>query len=84
MWRNEALQNRGIPTIAAGGVAYATIGNERFSNDLAIIDTATGAVLDRHRLPGRTLFTVGTTLDANGYVYVPTFNGRLFAFRPAN
>jgi hypothetical protein len=39
--------------------------------------------LDREGLPGTTLFSVGVTVDPDGSVYVPTFDGLLFAYRPA-
>ena len=61
-----------LPTVSAGG----------FQNDLVVIDTATGAELDRERLPGTTVFTVGTTIGPDGTVYVPTFLGQLFAYGP--
>jgi outer membrane protein assembly factor BamB len=82
LWRRDDLLNRGIPTQAAGGRSYATVNVAGFVNDLVVVDTATGAVLDRDPLPGTTIFTVGTTVGPDGTVYVPTFNGHLFAFRP--
>jgi hypothetical protein len=54
----------------------------RFHNELLVVDVLTGKELDRHALPGTTIFTVGTTLGPEGNVYVPTFNGILFAFKP--
>lgn len=83
VWRRDSLANRGVPTLAAGGVAYATVQRQGRENDLVVIDTATGAELDRESLPGVTLFTVGTTIGQDGTVYVPTFRGQIFAFRPA-
>ncbi|HEX3006583.1 MAG TPA: hypothetical protein VHO90_03100 [Bacteroidales bacterium] len=41
-----------------------------------------GRETDREPLPGKTLFSVGTTIGPDGYIYVPTFNGYLFAFKP--
>jgi outer membrane protein assembly factor BamB len=83
VWRRDQLLNRGIPTQAAGGRAYATVGTGQNRNDLVVIDTATGAVLDREHLAGTTIFTVGTTIALDGWVYVPAITGVLFAFRPA-
>jgi outer membrane protein assembly factor BamB len=83
VWRNDEFLNHGIPTQALGSVAYATELVGQAAHDLVVIDTKSGSELDREHLPGKTLFSVGTTLDLNGYVYVPTFNGHLFAFRPA-
>lgn len=81
LWRNDALVNRGVPTQAAGGRAYAAVDAGGRANDLLVIDTRTGAILDRERLPGTTVFTVGTTVGQDGTVYVPTIRGQLFAFR---
>ncbi|MEU8118335.1 PQQ-binding-like beta-propeller repeat protein [Spirillospora sp. NPDC049024] len=81
VWTKEGVVNRGIPVQAAGGVAYATV-SAALGNDLVVVDTATGAELDRERLPGATLFSVGTTVAPDGTVLVPTITGELFAFRP--
>jgi outer membrane protein assembly factor BamB len=81
VWR-EPLVNRGIPTQAKGGKAYPTVSVGGRENDLLVLDTATGAELDREHLPGVTFFSVGTTIGPRGTVLVPTFNGKLFAFRP--
>jgi outer membrane protein assembly factor BamB len=81
-WRQDGLANRGIATQAAGGRAYATVARGQWQNDLVVIDTSTGAELDREQLPGTTVFSVGTTVGPDGTVYVPTINGHLFAFRP--
>lgn len=83
IWRRPNLINRGIPTQVAGGLAYATVSAGAGENDLIVVDTRTGEQLDRERIPGRTLFTVGTTIGEHGAVYVPTINGKLFAFEPA-
>jgi outer membrane protein assembly factor BamB len=82
LWRRDTFVNRGIPTQAAGGLAYATVSAGGFRNDLVVLDTATGAELDREPLPGTTAFTVGTTIGPDGTVYVPSFLGELFAFAP--
>ena len=82
LWSRDELLNRGVPTQAAGGLSYATVSAGGYLNDLVVVDTATGAELDRERLPGTTVFTVGTTVMADGTVLVPTFLGQLFAFRP--
>ena len=81
-WQEDGLLNRGIATQAAGGKAYVTVDVGQFRNDLVVLDTATGAELDRDSLPGVTVFTVGTTIGPDGTVYVPSINGGLFAFRP--
>lgn len=82
LWRDETMLNRGVPTQAAGGISYATVSAGGYLNDLVVLDTATGAVLDRERLPGSTVFTVGTTVGPDGTVFVPTFLGHLFAYAP--
>lgn len=84
VWRRDDLPNRGIPTQAAGGLAYATVDVGSFTNDLVVLDTATGAELDREHIPGTSVFSVGTTVGPDGTVYVPTILGDLYAFRPAN
>jgi outer membrane protein assembly factor BamB len=83
VWRRDDLTNRGIPTQTAGDKSYAAVTASGFVNDLVVLDAATGAELDREPLPGTTIFTVGTTIGADGTVYVPSLNGQLFAFRPA-
>lgn len=82
VWRRDDMINRGVPTQAAGDIVYATVNAGGLRNDLVVIDTATGEELDREPLPGTTAFTVGTTIGPDGTVYVPTFLGQLFAFRP--
>jgi outer membrane protein assembly factor BamB len=84
VWRNDAMANRGVSTQSAGNLAYTTIksASDRFSNDLVVVDVVTGEVLDRDSLPGKTYFSVGTTIGPEGNIYVPTFNGYLFAFGP--
>jgi outer membrane protein assembly factor BamB len=82
VWKKDGLQSRGIPTQAAGGVAFATVG-KRGANALIVVDTATGAELDREAMPGLTGFSVGTTVSVDGMVFVPGITGELFAFRPA-
>jgi len=82
-WRNADQVNRGVPTQAQGGLSYAVVDAGSGANDLLVVDTRTGRVLDRERLPGRPIFTVGTTLGPDGAVYVPTIRGELHAYRPA-
>ncbi|QEH42502.1 PQQ-binding-like beta-propeller repeat protein [Chitinophaga sp. XS-30] len=85
LWRREDMHNRGVATQAAGGLSYVTVAAAagKLNNDLAVVDVRTGKELDRKHLPGTTIFTVGTTIGPEGNVYVPTFNGLLFAYRPA-
>ena len=82
VWKIDSLKNRGVATQCAGNLAYVTVKTKGFQNDLIVIDTKLGRELDREHLPGTTIFTVGTTIGFDGYVYVPSFNGCLFAFRP--
>ncbi len=82
-WRIDAVTNRGIATQAAGDKAYATVAAGPGRNDLVVIDTATGVELDREPLPGTTLFSVGITVGPDATVYVPTFNGEIYAYVPA-
>lgn len=81
-WRRDDLLNRGVATQAAGDKAYVTAGVGQFRNDLVVVDTTTGAELDRESIPGTSVFTVGTTVGPDGTVYVPTINGGLYAYRP--
>ena len=83
LWHADSLINKGIPTQTAGHLAYATVTSAkgRLYNDLLVIDVRNGKVLDRKPLPGKTFFTVGTTIGPEGNVYVPTFNGYLYAFK---
>lgn len=83
-WRNDALLNRGIATQADGDVAYVTAATGRqWVNDLVVVDTRTGAEVDREPLPGISVFTVGTTVGPDRRVYVPTLAGEVHAFEPA-
>jgi outer membrane protein assembly factor BamB len=82
-WRIDTVTNRGIATQAAGDKAYATVAAGPGRNDLVVIDTATGVELDREPLPGTTLFSVGITVGPDATVYVPTFNGEIYAYVPA-
>jgi outer membrane protein assembly factor BamB len=81
-WTRSDLLNRGLPTQTAGDRSYATVNAGGFTNDLLVIDTTTGAVLDRDAIPGTTIFSVGTTVGPDGSIYVPTITGDLYAFRP--
>lgn len=83
LWHADSLINKGIATQTAGHLAYATVTSPkgRFFNDLLVIDVRNGKVLDRKPLPDTTFFTVGTTVGPEGNVYVPTFNGYLYAFK---
>lgn len=83
VWQDSLQQNRGVATQAAGHVAYVTVASPtgRFYNNLLVTDVLTGKVLDKETLPGKTFFTVGTTVGPDGTVYVPSFNGYLYAFR---
>lgn len=83
LWRNDDQVNRGVPTQAKGGLAYAAVDAGGGENHLLVLDARTGRVLDREPIPGRPLFTVGTTVGPDGAVYVPTIRGALHAYRPA-
>lgn len=81
VWQNDDVINGGIATQAAGGVAYVTDFGP--INKLIVVDTRDGRVLDSEPLVGVSGFTVGTTIGADGTVYVASILGQLFAFRPA-
>ena len=83
LWRHDDQVNRGLPPQTGNGLAYATVSTGQGENDLVVVEAATGVERDREHLPGRTLFSVGTTIDQDGTVYVPTIRGQLFAYRPA-
>lgn len=80
-WHDDDLRNRGIATQSAGDHVYATVRSQGAQNDLVVVDSRTGAVLDRASLPGATLFSVGITVASDGTVLVPMIGGQLFAFR---
>lgn len=82
IWKDAGLNNFGIATQATGYRAYPTVSTGQGGADLLVIDTRNGTVLDRHHIPGRPIFTVGTTIDRDGTVYVPTIRGELHAYRP--
>jgi outer membrane protein assembly factor BamB len=81
-WRIDTVTNRGIATQAGGDRAYATVAAGAGRNDLVVIDTGTGAELDREPFPGTTLFSVGITVGPDATVYVPTVNGEIYAYVP--
>lgn len=82
LWKQDDLKNFGVATQAGGLKAYPTISNGAGADELLVVNTRTGTVLDRQSIPGRPIFTVGTTVDQDGTVYVPTILGELHAFRP--
>ena len=82
-WRHDSLRNVGIATQAAGYRAYPTVAKGSGAADILVIDTRNGAILDREPIDGRPIFTVGTTVDLDGTIYVPTIGGDLHAYRPA-
>lgn len=81
LWQNDVLQNRGVVTQTKGGLAYATVKVGQLKYDLVIVDVLSGEELDREHLSGRPLFSVGITIGFDGTIYVPTFNGFLYAYR---
>jgi outer membrane protein assembly factor BamB len=81
VWKSDTLENRGIATQTAGDLGIATIKKGTMQYELTIVDVRTGKVYDRHTLPGKPLFSVGTTIAQDGSILVPTFNGYLYAFR---
>jgi outer membrane protein assembly factor BamB len=83
-WKRDGLNNFGVATQAAGFKAYPTISTGRGTADLLVIDTRNGRILDRETIPGKPFFTVGTTIDLDGTVYVPTIRGELHAYRPVH
>jgi outer membrane protein assembly factor BamB len=80
IWKSDTFENRGIVTQSAGGFALATIKTGSFAYDLMIIDVRTGEIYDADPLPGKPLFTVGTTVGNDSSILVPTFNGYLYSF----
>lgn len=86
IWVADSLINKGIATQTAGHLAYTTVTSTkgRFYNDLVVVDVRDGKVLARKPLPGISFFSVGTTIGPEGNVYVPAFNGRLYAFESKN
>jgi outer membrane protein assembly factor BamB len=82
-WRHDEMENRGIATQTAGDRAYATVSLGDQRNELVVLDTRDGAILDREEIPGTSVFSVGTTVGPDGTIYVPTIVGGLYAFRAA-
>lgn len=80
LWRLDGTVSRGLTAQAAGDRAYAVVDAGGGRNDLLVLDSGTGEELDRERLPGRPVFTVGTTIGPDGTVYVPSINGELYAY----
>ena len=80
VWESDTLQNRGIATQTTGDLAIATLKIGRLRYELAIVDVRDGRIYDRDTLPGKPLFSVGTTVGGEGTILVPTFNGYLYAF----
>ena len=81
LWRSDSLENRGITTQAVDDLAIATVKVGTLAYDIVIMDVRDGTIYDRERLPGKPLFSVGTTVGKDGLILVPTFNGYLYAFR---
>jgi outer membrane protein assembly factor BamB len=84
MWKSDTLENRGIVTQTLGHLALATIKVGTLKYELAIIDARNGKIYDRNPMPGKPLFSVGTTVGSDGLILVPTFNGYLYAFTEEN
>lgn len=84
LWQKHNLLNRGVATQSAGALAYVTVKTGALEYDVVVVDVRSGAEIDREHLPGKTTFSVGTTIGPNGYIYIPTFNGQLFALRPSS
>lgn len=80
VWRSDSLENRGIVTQCKGGLALATVKTGLMAYALAVVDVDTGEIVDYEQLPGKPLFSVGTTVGKDGAILVPTFNGYLYAF----
>ncbi len=80
VWQSDTLENRGIVTQAVGNLALATLKIGTFQYELAIIDVRDGTIYDKNTMPGKPLFSVGTTVGNDGLILVPTFNGYLYAF----
>lgn len=80
LWRKADINNFGVATQAAGFKAYPTASLGGGRADLLTIDTRSGAILDRDSIPGKPMFTVGTTIGPDGTVYVATIFGQLHAY----
>ncbi len=81
-WQRERTLNRGGTTQTGGGRVYATLDAGELKCEIAVFDRTTGAELDRELLPDTCVFSVGTSVGADGTVYVATIVGGLYAFRP--
>ena len=80
VWKSDTLENRGIVTQTFGHLALATLKIGTLKYELAIIGVRDGKIYDRNPMPGKPLFSVGTTVGRDGLILVPTFNGYLYAF----
>jgi len=80
VWRKADVNNFGVATQAGGFKAYPTASLGHGRAELLTIDTRTGEILDRDAIPGKPIFTVGTTLGPDGTVYVATILGEMHAY----
>jgi hypothetical protein len=84
VWKSDTLQNRGIVTQTTGNTAIATAKVGTFAYELIICDVKDGKIFNRVALPGKPLFSVGTTIGQDSSILVPTFNGYLYSFKGPN
>lgn len=84
VWKSGTLQNRGIVTQTTGNMAIATAKVGTLAYELIICDVKDGKIFDRVALPGKPLFSVGTTIGQDSSILVPTFNGYLYSFKGTN
>lgn len=81
VWKSDTVENRGIVAQAANDLIIATRKLGTRAYELVIADVRDGHIYDNDVLPGRPLFSVGTTVGRDGLIAVPTFNGYLYMFR---
>jgi outer membrane protein assembly factor BamB len=81
LWKRDDLRNRGIATQTAGDRVYATVAADDHRCELVVLDARDGTILDRELLPGQDVFTVGTSVGADGTVFVASIVGGLHAYR---
>ncbi|GAB5452915.1 MAG: PQQ-binding-like beta-propeller repeat protein [Halioglobus sp.] len=81
-WTNSAMVNLGIPVQAEDNVVYAAVRapGTFLGVDFLSIDGSTGVETDRISMSPSPIFTVGTSVAADGTVVVAGINGVVSAF----
>lgn len=84
LWSNEALVNLGIPVQVANDIVYAFVRQPgtALGVDFVSVNGSTGVVNHRITLSPSPIFTLGTSVAADGTVLVVGLTGVVSAFKP--